>query len=74
MVKSLRANTGDIRYVGSVLGSGRSLGGGHRNPPQCSCLENPLDRGAWQAPVRGVTRSRTRLSTHTTAYFMSIIT
>ena len=74
MVKSLRANTGDIRDVGSVLGSGRSLGGGHRNPPQCSCLENPLDRGAWQAPVRGVTRSRTRLSTHTTAYFMSIIT
>ena len=46
-------NAGD---VGSIPGSRRSLGGGHGNPFQCSCLENPMDRGAWQATVRGVAR------------------
>ena len=50
--------------VGSTPGSGRSPGGGNGSPLQYSCLENPLDRGAWWATVRGVAKSRTRLSTH----------
>ena len=43
------------------LGQEDSLGGGHGNPLQYSCLENPMDRGAWRATVHGVTKSRTRL-------------
>ena len=46
---------------GSSPGSGRSPGEGHGNPLQCSCLENPTDRGAWRASVHGVAESRTRL-------------
>ena len=46
----------------SIPGSGRSPGGGHDNPLQFSCLENPMDRGAWWATVHGVTKSQTRLS------------
>ena len=45
----------------SIPGSRRSPGGGHGNPLQCTCLENPMDRGAWWAVVYGVTQSRTRL-------------
>ena len=45
--------------VGSIPGPGRSPGGGHDNPLQCSCLENPMDRGVWQATVHRVTRSQT---------------
>ena len=41
----------DLPDEGSVRGSGRSPGGGHGNPLKCSCLENPMDRGAWQAVV-----------------------
>ena len=40
---------GDIRDAGLIPGSGRSPGGGHGNPRWCSCLQNPMDRGAWQA-------------------------
>ena len=47
--------------MGSIPGLGRSLGGGHGNPLQYSCLENPMDRGAWWATVHWVTESRTRL-------------
>ena len=54
MVKNLLANAGDIRDMGSILGSGRSPGGGHGNPLQYSCLENPMDRGAWWSTVHGV--------------------
>ena len=43
------ANAGDIRDAGLILRLGRSLGGGHGNPLQHSCTENPMDRGAWQA-------------------------
>ena len=50
--------------MGLIPGSARSHGGGNGNPLPYSCLENPLDRGAWQAPVHGVTKSQTRLSTH----------
>ena len=45
----LLANAGDIRDAGSIPGSGRSSGGGHGNPLQCSCLEDLMDRGAWWA-------------------------
>ena len=61
MVKTLPANAGDIRERGSIPGLGRSPGGGHYNPLQYSCLENPIDRGAWQATVHKVTKSWTRL-------------
>ena len=61
-VKNPPANAGDTRDMASVLGLGRSPGGGHGNPLQYSCLENPLDRGAWWATVHTVARSRTWLS------------
>ena len=51
-------NTGDL---GSVPGLGRFPGGGHSNPLQYSCLENPMDRGAWRAIVHRVKKSWTRL-------------
>ena len=59
MVKNLPANTGDITDTGLIPGSGRSLGGGHGNPLQYSCLENSMDREAWWAIVRGVAKSWT---------------
>ena len=55
LVKNLPANAGDL---GSIPGSGRSPGEGNGNPLQYSCLENPMDRGAWQATVHGVARVR----------------
>ena len=61
MVKNTPANAGDIRGVGSSPESERSPGGGHGNPLQYPCLENPMDRGAWWATVHGVTKSQTRL-------------
>ena len=62
LVKNLPAFAGDTGDVGLVPGLGRSPGGGHDNPFQYSCLESPMDRGAWWATVRGVTKSQTRLS------------
>ena len=59
MVKNPPANAGDIRDMGLISGLGRSSGGGHGNPLQYSCLKNPMDRGAWQATVHKVTKSRT---------------
>ena len=56
VVKNLPAKAGDIRDMGSIPVLGRSLGGGHDNPLQYSCLENPIDRGAWQATVIGSQR------------------
>ena len=53
MVKNLPANAGD---AGSIPGSGRSHGEGNGNPLQYSCLENPINRGAWWATVHGVTK------------------
>ena len=47
---------GDTRDAGSITGSGSSPGGGHGNPLQCSCLENPMDRGAWQLQSTGSQR------------------
>ena len=60
--KEFACNAGDIRDTGSVPGSGRSPGAGRGNPLQYSCLDNPMDRGAWQATVHGVAKSRTGLS------------
>ena len=54
VVKNPPANAGDIRNSGSIPGSGGSPGGGHGNLLQFSCLENPMDRGAWWAAVHGV--------------------
>ena len=59
LVKNLPANTGDIRDLGLIPGSGRSPGRGHGNPLQYPCVENPMDRGAWQTTVHGVTESDT---------------
>ena len=53
VVKTLPAKAGDISLN---LGLGKSPGGGNGNPLQYSCLENPMDRGAWQATVHGVTK------------------
>ena len=61
VVKNPPANTGDIRNMGSTPGLGRSPGGGHGNSLQYSCLENPIDRGAWQATVLRVAQSQTQL-------------
>ena len=57
--KNLPTNVGDIKDAGSISGSGKSPEGGHGNPLQYSCLENPMDRGAWWATVHRVTKSRT---------------
>ena len=53
MVKNLPANAGDIKDMSSVLGLERFPGGGHGNSLRYSCLENPMDRGAWQAAIHG---------------------
>ena len=58
VVKKPSASAGETREVDSVPGSGRSPGEGNGNPLQYSCLENPMDRGAWWATVDGVTKAR----------------
>ena len=58
MVKNPPANAGDVRDKGSIPGSGKSPGGGHGNALQYSCLKNLMDRGAWQAMVHWVAKSR----------------
>ena len=54
-----KESAGNVGDLGSVPGSGRSLGERNGNPLQYSCLENPMDRGAWWATVHGVTKSQT---------------
>ena len=66
--KESACNAGDAGVVGSIPGSGRSPGGWHGNPLQYSCLENPMNKGAWRATIHGVAKSQTGLkllSTHT---------
>ena len=63
VVKNMPANAGVIRDMGLILGWGRSPGGGHGNPLQYSCLENPMDRDARQATVHRVTESDTAEAT-----------
>ena len=57
MVENLHANAGDTRDMGLIAGSGKSPGGGHSNPLQCSCPENSIV--VWQATVNGVTKTQT---------------
>ena len=59
VIKKLPADAGDVRDTGSIPGLGRSPEGGHDNPLQYSCLENPMNRGAWQNTVHRVAQSRT---------------
>ena len=59
VAKNPPANAGDLRDGGPVPVSGRSPGGGHGNPLQYPCLENHMDRGAWQATVHKVAKSQT---------------
>ena len=71
VVKNLPVSAGDLRDAGLIPGSGRSPGGGHGNPLQCPCLENLIDRGAWQTTVHGVAKHQTWLSKHIT-YMLNI--
>ena len=57
-----KESTCNAGNMGSMPESGRSPGGGNDNPPQYSCLENPMDRGGWWATVRRIAKSQTRLS------------
>ena len=70
VVKNPAANAGNIRDTSSIPGLGRSSGGGHGNPLQYSCLENPTDRGVWQVTVYGLARVRHNWSdlAHTSVY------
>ena len=61
MVKNPLANAEDIRDAGSIPGSGRYAGEGNGYPLQYSCLENPMDRGAWQATIQRVANSQTQM-------------
>ena len=58
VVKNSPANAGDVRDTGSIPGSGRSPGGEHGYPPQCSCLQNPIDKRTWRATAHGIAKSR----------------
>ena len=64
VVKNPPANAEDVRDAGSIPGSERLPGGGHGNPLQYFCLENPMDRGAWQATVHRISKSQTQLKQH----------
>ena len=70
VIKNPSANAGGIRDTGSIPRLGRSPGGGHGNPLQYSCLENPMDRGTWWTSVQRVAESQTWLSTHFFFYFL----
>ena len=61
MVKNPLANAGDVRDRGSILGSVRYPGEGNGNPLQYSCLENPMDRGAWSTTVHRMAKTQTQL-------------
>ena len=58
-LKTLTASAGDVRDMGPIPGLVRSPGGGHGNPLQYSCLENPMDRGAWQAAAHRTAHDQT---------------
>ena len=64
MINKQPSNAGDAGEVGWIPGSGRFPEGVNDNPLQYSCLENPMDRGAWWVMVHGVTKSQMLLSTH----------
>ena len=64
MIKNPPVNTGNARDASSILGLGRSSGGGNGNLLQYFCLENSMDRRAWWATVRGVEKESDTMSTH----------
>ena len=66
MVKNPPANAGDGRGEGLISPSGRSLGGRNNNPLQYSCLENTMDRGAWQATIYRAANGQTQFKPHST--------
>ena len=71
VVKNLPANAGELRDTGSILGSARYHGGGHGNPLQYSCLENPMDKEPGMLPSMGIEKRWTQLkqfSTHDRCY------
>ena len=74
VVKNLPAKAGDVRDVDSVPGLGRSPGGGHGNPLQNPCPENPMDRGAWRATAHGVAKSQTWLKRLSTTHIFILAT
>ena len=74
MVKNFPINAGNVRDLGSIPGSRRFPGGGNGSPLQCSLLENPMDRGAWWATVRSVTKSQTQHSTAVSKSFIVLVT
>ena len=59
MLKNLPANAGDSKFAGLISGSEKSPRGGNGNPLQYSCLNNPIDRGAWKVTVHRVAKSQT---------------
>ena len=69
VIKNPSANAGDVKDVGLTPGLGRSPGEGNGSPLQHSCLENPVDGGAWWATVHGAVKSRPRLSDFTSLPF-----
>ena len=69
-IKEFTCNAGDVRLI---PGLGRSPEGRHGSPLQYSCLENPMDRGAWEAIVHGITKSQTLLKRLSTAQHTGII-
>ena len=73
MVKNPPANAGDARDLGLILESGRSPRQGHGNPLQYSCLEKPMDRGAWRATISGVSESDRTEQLHTEV-MLSVLT
>ena len=64
VVKNTPANAGAAGDMSLVPGWGRSLGGGNGNPLQYSCQDSPVDRGAWQSTIHGVTKSQAQVSMH----------
>ena len=73
VVEDPPVNAGDTGDLGSIPGSWRAPGEGNGNPPQYSCLGNPMDRGAWRATAHRVTESQTRLSTRAVIYLLGIV-
>ena len=69
MVKNPSANAGDMGLIPAL---GRSPGGGHGNPLQYSCLENPIDSGAWRAMVRRIAESDTTEATEHKSFYLLI--
>jgi len=72
VVKNPPPNAGDLKDMGLIPGSGRSPGGGNGNPLQYSCLENPMDRGAWLVMVYRVAKNWTQLKRLSTWVYSGI--